>query len=232
MNHLPYGAFDSIRIEQGTLIRVSQHLQRFLATLTFLKCDFSFSEQDLLERSLQFLSETSSTSELEKLNIFFDETDGLSFKRSPIPQQTSLTLSLERDPYPRSLLDEYKTLGYTRSRLLKKQHPQTDDCLFFDEHGYMLESSFANVCFFKNETLYCPKQEGIFPGIMQKYLLEFAKKQHKQVESRPIHTSELAHFDEIFLCNSVREIISVNEVVHSPLKSGEQTQRFFLEFKA
>jgi 4-amino-4-deoxychorismate lyase len=231
MDNVFCGAFESIRIHHGMAVALKDHIQRLYASLNFLGIEEPGSQEQLFLQTETFLKATQPTADVEKLNIFYDQNLGLSFKRSPSSLDGVFRLTLGADTLPRSANDEHKLLG-AFSRYVKTLVPAGFDDSLLHQDGYLLETRMANVFFVKSHTLYSPVHTGVLQGLMRKRVLNYAASKRINTVCRPILLSELESFEEIFLTNAVRGIIRVSEVEGFLLKSGEITEQIRLELNA
>ncbi len=111
-----------------------------------------------------------------------------------------------------------------------------DEAILLNDKGMLAEGSFSNLFIAKDGTLITPDlKSGILPGITREVVIESAKRRGIPIEIRPVKPAEAAKADEIFLTNSVREIIPVIELDGKPIgnnKPGAITKRLLAAYKA
>ncbi len=110
----------------------------------------------------------------------------------------------------RSFLVHHKSANYGDMILsLRQAHDlEYNDCLFFNEKGYLTESAIANVFIIKNNQLLTPAtNQGLLPGIVRNYLL-----QHYNVIEGIITIDDLVYADAVFLTNSLVGIVKVSSI--------------------
>ncbi|MNC32540.1 D-alanine aminotransferase [compost metagenome] len=82
--------------------------------------------------------------------------------------------------------------------------------LMLTAQGEIAEGIVSNVFFIKNNVLYTPNTAtGILPGITREMVLELALAAGLQTEEGLYQWEQLAEADEIFLTNSVQELVPV-----------------------
>lgn len=85
-----------------------------------------------------------------------------------------------------------------------------DEALFCNNKGYVVEGTRANVFIVRGQTVLTPSLDsGCLPGITRQIVLGLLKKMRVRCLERPIRVQELYGADEIFLTNSVIEIVAV-----------------------
>lgn len=107
--------------------------------------------------------------------------------------------------------------------------------LFLTEEGIVSEAITSNVFWVKGGVLYTPcKSTGILPGITRQFIMMLAKMLNIVVQEGCYQLSEIAEADEVFLTNSVQEMVAINEidkVGRFQGRDGEITNMLFKEFK-
>lgn len=79
--------------------------------------------------------------------------------------------------------------------------------------SHLAEGIVSNLFFVRNKVLYTPSVEtGILPGITREMVLELAQTAGYKVEEGIYHWEQLQAADEIFLTNSVQELVPVTSL--------------------
>lgn len=114
-----------------------------------------------------------------------------------------------------------------------------NECILFDEHGFLTEGSSTNVFIVKNDVVMTPAlSHQILPGITRQLVLHILR-QHSDmlVEEKPVSYQDLMTADEIWLTSSSKEVAAVIEVNGQAIGSAEpgpvwqQTQLLFRSYK-
>lgn len=109
-----------------------------------------------------------------------------------------------------SFLVNHKSSNYGDMILsLREAHNRGyNDCLFFNEKGYLTESSIANVFIIKDNKLHTPSiNQGLLPGIVRDYLI----RTYDVIES-VITIDDLVYADAIFMTNSLVGMVKVSSI--------------------
>lgn len=109
-----------------------------------------------------------------------------------------------------SFLVNHKSANYGDMILtLRKAHALGyDDCLFFNEKGYLTESTIANLFIIKNNQLITSSiKQGLLPGIIRGHLINTY-----DVIEGIISVDDLVYADAVFLTNSLVGIIKVSTI--------------------
>ncbi|MHA6534358.1 aminotransferase class IV [Paenibacillus sp. BAC0078] len=109
-----------------------------------------------------------------------------------------------------------KSLHYMNNILAKRElagyasSASGAEGLMLTAGGEIAEAIVSNVFFISNNVLYTPDiATGILPGITREMVLELARTAGLQIEEGFYRWEQLASADEIFLTNSVQEIVPV-----------------------
>ena len=85
--------------------------------------------------------------------------------------------------------------------------------LFMNGEGFVAEGIVSNLFFAANGSLFTPSLDtGILPGITRGHVLSLAKKAGMSVREGKYHLEELLNADEIFMTNSIQEIVPVHSI--------------------
>lgn len=114
-----------------------------------------------------------------------------------------------------------------------------NECILFDEQGFLTEGSSTNVFIVKDSVVVTPPlSHKILPGITRQLLLSILR-QHStlNVEERPVSKNEVLAADEVWLTSSSKEVAAVIEVDGQAIgnaKPGtvwQQAQQLFGQYK-
>ncbi|MGW9128223.1 aminodeoxychorismate lyase [Paenibacillus chitinolyticus] len=82
-----------------------------------------------------------------------------------------------------------------------------------DNGGYVAEGIVSNIFWIKGAVCFTPSlTTGILPGITRAFVLKLAEEEGLEISEGLFPWSELCEADEIFVTNSVQEIVSINEL--------------------
>jgi 4-amino-4-deoxychorismate lyase len=88
--------------------------------------------------------------------------------------------------------------------------------LMLDGSGWLTEGIVSNLFFVRHGKLYTPSIEtGILPGITREYVMRMAHKQGVGVEESFYRWDDLLQAEEIFITNSIQEIVPIHTVFDS-----------------
>lgn len=148
----------------------------------------------------------------------------------------------------------HKTLNYfprltaMRDAALK----QAGEALWFNVHNYLQSGSISNVFIVKDGAIFTPPTQedladeeirkktpyprsNVLPGITRKTILELAARENIPVEIRGLTINELVRADEVFVTNSIMEVMPVCRIERQSLgsdKPGDLTRRMAVLYRS
>jgi len=140
-----------------------------------------------------------------------------------------LELAIERELKQNALspLCRMKSLNYLFYLLVRNraQAAGCDDAIIMNADGDICESTIANLFFFRRGRLETPAIScGLLPGILRAALLDCLNKAGRKAYEVSIGLDALHESEEIFLTNSLAEIIPVGKIEKHEYKGREKTR--------
>ena len=157
------------------------------------------------------------------------------------PQPTLLIEARELHPYPAgmaergaavivsssvhnsaSLVSRHKTTSYLANILAKREAEErgADEAILLDHTGHVAEGTVSNVfCVRGGRLLTPPLEMNILPGITRQCVLGLARNAGIEVEEAPFCAAALQSAGEVFLTNSLMEVMPVGSIDGSALAS-------------
>ncbi len=235
-----YALYEVVRTYNSKFFRLDAHLQRLEKSAQLLSIPVNISE--LKEKAV----ETARRSEYAEARVRITVTPG-SGTPSPDPascvQPTVLITATKFSPQPsevyekgykvvisdftrnsRSLLPGMKTSTFVESMFIRRQARLhgADDALLMNEQGFLTESTFANAFLVTKNVIKTPRLGGGFlPGITRGVVLELAAKKGIQLAETDISAEDLMNAEEIFLANSLIEIMPVTGIQGKAVGTGQ-----------
>ena len=101
------------------------------------------------------------------------------------------------------------------------------EALFVSRKGLLLEGATSNIFLIRDETLVTPTLgELVLRGIIRGQILEMAGEWGMRIETREIVLDELFSSDEVFITNSLIDVLPVAEIDGRAISRGPLTQKF------
>lgn len=219
------GLFESIRMLDGTMPFLTDHLRRLYRGMRFLKID-----KPKHFNTVFFRKEIKQITGIEKnarIRLSLFRTAGGLYT----PTKNTASYLIEYQPIkpnhwqwlknglnvkicptiqlPITAWSGLKTansLPYILAGLWKTE-AGLDDCILLNQKGFVAEASSSNIFYFKNKVLYTSTdQSGAILGVMRKQVIKRAKENGIKLIKKEVPPSELLAADEVFLTNAIQGI--------------------------
>jgi D-alanine transaminase len=237
------GIYEVIPSYAGLCVGFSAHIQRLQQGLAALEIRCTFTAQDWKALVQQLIQQNGAGN----LGIYLHVSRGNDSKRAhAYPKDISPTIfaycfdiaaepEADIDKAPRYKVMTSTDLRWQRCHIKSTallgnvmHHQQAaalglNECILFDQQGFLTEGSSTNVFIVKNGVVITPPLSSqILPGITRQLLLSILR-QHStiQVEERPVSKNEVLCADEVWLTSSSKEVAAVVEVDRLIIGDGE-----------
>ncbi len=247
------GLFETMRVYKGHIFRLDQHLQRLFKGLEILRIKNVWTGSVLTHVLYRLL-------ELNKLKdsyIRLTISRGVGGRGMDITGCDSPTIVItarEFLPHPeimyrdgvRACISEermncrnpidsgVKSLNFLNNILVRMEASERSffEAIMLNHGGYLAEGTVSNLFFVTKGVLYTPSAEaGILNGITRQTVLEIAEEKGIAVEEGLFSTKELHQAEEVFLTNSLIEIMPVSEIDGKTYAIGKITERLISAYK-
>ena len=238
------GLYEVIRVYNGKLFMVEEHLARLWLGAEKIRLTLPFSKEELLNRLKQLVV-------MEKIpegKLYFQVTRGVDIPRNhlfPDPKNVQAVLTgnilpyevpvkemetgitVKKVPDMRWLHCDIKSLSLLGNLLsLDEARRQGFDDAVLIRDGYVTEASAANFWVVKEGTLYThPNGNLVLPGITKLNILRLAKELGISVKEEAISEEQLLTADECFISNSLKEILPVVKIDECLVGNGKPGKR-------
>ncbi|MBI5166631.1 MAG: aminotransferase class IV family protein [candidate division NC10 bacterium] len=220
------GLFETLRVYSRRRVGfLDEHIRRMAEGAAFFCIPFLEEEFLItLEKALHTISKDAEARLRITLEVYGEEgpeayklvaqMEPLTLPEDLYQKGVSLTLA----PFKRhsqSPLTRFKTTSYLEN-LYARSWARTRgfyDALFLNEKGELMEASASNLFYIKGDSLITPSGEcGLLPGIVRGTLLGIAGELGLRTKEERVGLDELAGAEEVFLTNSVVEVLPAREV--------------------
>ncbi len=237
------GVFETMRSYNGSVFRLEKHISRLFRSLKALDIIPGVSKKDI-EKKIYLLLKKNKLfgSAYIKVIVTRPGAEGLltprgktrgflviyALKYKPLPENVykkgiSVSVSGPGSDAGHSLL-KYKTLNYLSNILWRRKAVKNgfDDMILLNSDGILSEATSSNVFLVKDGKIYTPSLRcGILPGITREEVIRIAGKFLKtKIQQINVKKSFLYRADEMFLTNSLAEIVPVAKIGKYILKKG------------
>lgn len=124
----------------------------------------------------------------------------------------------------RSPLSNIKSLNYLNNILarMEAQREGATDALLLNTKDEVAESAVSNIFMVKRKRLITPTiDSGILPGVTREMVLSLAGRLELMPVERHIKPAELKKADEVFLTNTLMEVMPVVKIDNRVIKNGK-----------
>lgn len=248
-----FGLFETMRAYNGQVFRLERHLNRLARSAETLRLKI---EALNLKDAVRDILQANQLSDA-RVRITVSIGEG---RMTPDPstcqQPTVLVMAEAYQPYPEQVykkgssavistlcrnslspLARLKSTNYLESILARQEARKAgvDEALCLNEKGLLGEASMSNIFLVTDGVLRTPGIEsGILPGITREAILEMAPKLGINALEQDIRLEELFQAQEVFLTNSLIEVMPLTKVEDRPIglgKPGPLTQRFRVAYR-
>jgi len=235
------GLFETLRIYGGRPFRLGAHLARLRESGEFLRIFVGESDASFAE-IIDHLVEVNAVPDAR---VRITATRGplaAELEDDSAPPATLIVSAGPMTPYPAQAYERgvtvvvsrlranetdpttfHKTTGYMKNLLaLRDAHrARATESLLFNTKGRLAEGAISNVFVVTGGRLLTPPvEEGLLPGITRAAVLELAAAVGVPAEQRPLSAREVLDADEVFLTNSIMEILPVGRIEKKEIGDG------------
>lgn len=229
------GLFETMRAYSGAIFMLDRHLERIIGGLKTLGFK-NMPGHDVLSRACR---STLASNGFDDARVRLTITRGTVTAKQPTVVVTAeryrgyepelyasgmSAITLHGYRVSGSLVHQLKATSYLPS-LIAREKALAEGCheaLLVNEKGDITEGSFTNVFAIEAGVLHTPPlEDGLLPGITRECVLEIAAKVGLKVlqESIPMHRLQSAQ--EVFLTNSLLEIMPLTSVDQTDIGGGK-----------
>jgi len=230
------GIFETLRGYKGKLFKLDEHIARLLSSLKQLRYNPHFDKTYIKSAVYELLSKNrlSQTGAYIKI-IVTRNRYGERFHYDLQIKPNLIIIAKKLDPYPDdyykngikiatsdlkrsaigSSLYKFKLLNYFENIYVRNEayYKQSLEGIFLTRDRLILEGSMSNIFYVKNGTVITPPlTQNILPGITRQVVISLCRENNIKVSERRIHYFDIIKAEEIFLTNSVMEIMPVKEI--------------------
>lgn len=246
------GVFETFRIYNGHPFLLDDHLERLNASVDVLNIEAEFTREKTVKILDGLLAKNNFLDAYIRFNVSAGNGEiGLQTDRYQKPNVIVFAKSLppagDMSEKKASLLDlrrntpegseRLKSHHYLNNVLAKREAGPAMDTegIFLTSEGFLAEGIVSNIFWYSEGILYTPAVEtGILNGITRRFVIALARNAGIEVREGFYKKEEAEAADEIFLTNSIQEIVPVTDFSGKsfPGKSGELANILFGKYEA
>jgi branched-chain amino acid aminotransferase len=233
------GVFEGVRVYDGRVFRLDQHIDRLYASAATFELDVGLSKDELKAEILRWLAANRVRSDFHFRPIV---TRGRRFPPRLDPRFSSgaatviivggpvgggskdmrAITSPVRRPAPSVLPAHVKTLSYGPALLARLDAIRrgADEAIMLDELGLVAEATVTNVFAVSDGALLTPRPRACLDGITRRTVMDLARAQGVPVLEVGLTPNALAGAREVFLTGTSAEVCPVIELDGRRLGDG------------
>jgi len=254
------GLFETMKAVDGEIIFYDEHIDRMLTGTMVIKIELPYSSEAILDSCHKLLKEN----RLKNARIRITLSRGVPAKKTGLPtfnDEYSSTFLITVSPLSPNLKELRKT-GYRCTvssirrdessplsgikclsyldNLYARHHARADgfdEAIILNTKGRVAECSMSNIFMVANGKIITPSLlEGQLLGVTEAKLIEAAKEKGLKIKRQRISLERLRQADEVFVTNSIIDIIPVLWINRKKIGSGKagpvtkKLMRIFDEF--
>ncbi|KEK21720.1 aminodeoxychorismate lyase [Bacillus gaemokensis] len=245
------GVFETFRIYNGHPLLLDDHYERLMESLSALQIEWTMTKDDVL----RILQDLLIRNGLDHAYIRFNVSAGMGEigLQTETYERPSIIVFIKSLTAPGEVIEKegvileqkrntpegayrLKSHHYLNNILGKREigNVANKEGIFFTEEGYVAEGIVSNIFWVKEGVLYTPSLEtGILNGITRAFIIKIAEILDMQVEEGFFIKEELLSADEVFVTNSIQEIVPLFQIEGRafPGKEGEVTKRLMCVYE-
>jgi branched-subunit amino acid aminotransferase/4-amino-4-deoxychorismate lyase len=241
------GLFETMRARYGRIFRLGAHLDRLMGSAQKLLFPLERSDLPLTSDFAALLERNELTDARVRLTMtagpMIDRDSGDSPPENDHPGLTVCATVTPFAPYPRQFAQQGMTVAISLfkvspddplaghkctsylPRLLALRYAHARQCheaLWFTTGNVLSEGSISNVFVVRAGRLQTPPLDTpVLPGITRAAVLELAKAAGLEADEKPLTINDLLDADEVFLTNSIMEVMPVCRVEKREIGNGQ-----------
>ena len=240
------GLFETMRAHHGRVFRLDAHLDRLMTSAVKLLFPVERPDLPLTTDFASLLERNTLTDARVRLTVTAGQVGGGELRNPPDdarPRPTVCATAAPLTPYPAEMFDRGMTVAISRYKIppddpiaghksicylprllaLRDAHArQCSEALWFTTSNALSEGSISNVFLVSGGTLLTPPVETpALPGITRAAVLELAAAEGIESKVKPLTIDALLDADEVFLTNSIMEVMPVCRVEGRTIGTGK-----------
>lgn len=217
-----YGVFETINVAQGKPVFFEDHIARLKQSALAMGLSLTVHPDQIQADCQKIIAKN----EIKRGGLRVTLSKGLTadnllitarenhYDRQMFEQGVKICTS-DAVRNEKSRLVTIKSNNYLENLLILNEAKARGFCeaIFYNTQGYLAEGCMTNIFLIKNETVCTPARDcGLLAGIVRNRVIQLLKANHIPVAEGYYTRAQLMAADEVFITNSLMEIMPVNQV--------------------
>jgi branched-chain amino acid aminotransferase len=233
------GVFESLRVYNGKVFKLQEHLQRFVQSAKALNLVL-FPIMKIEERILKVFAKSGLSDAY--IRVSFSEENGLAVIVKPLSVYSEeyykngveiSSVPTQRD-IPSALDGQIKCENFLPGVMAKIESPGAFEAILLNKDGYVTEGTVSNIFIVQYNRqpgspeiqqpfflVTPPPYLGVLEGVTRKIVMEIAEEIGFSVEEKPFTRYNLYAAGECFLTNTTMEIMPVTKIDGRVIGNGK-----------
>lgn len=250
------GVFEGIRIYNGNIFRLKEHIDRLYNSAKFIMLDIGMSKEGMIKETKRVVAASKIRNGYIRLVVtrgvgdlgldprkclrptYFIIVDNIKlYPEEFYKKGLEITTVAIRRNISEALNPQVKSLNYLNNVLAKIEaiNHGSFEAVMINDQGYVTEATGDNIFIVKNgELLTPPTYTGVLEGITRETVIEIACKMKIKTREKIMTRYDLYTADECFLTGTAAEIIPVVKIDAREINGGipgSITKKLTREFK-
>lgn len=232
------GFFETFRTYEGRVFLFDEHMDRLRSALREYRIATPYTDKEILEAVQGLHARSGGDDGYFRLNVSagvhdiglapseYNSPNVILFRKelAAVPRGTekmAVWLETVRNlPESRVRHKSHNFLNNVRGRMELPSLKEVEG-IFLTADGHVAEGVTSNVFWVKGGALYTPSTEtGILPGITRAFIMDLGAKAGMDVHIGLFAKSDVEQADEVFVSNSVQELIPLSAIGELPLQGA------------
>jgi branched-chain amino acid aminotransferase len=214
------GIFETMRVYNHKIFKLSEHISRLFMSAKFLSIHIPYAYDTIKDICLQVLEKSRLTHGVVRISISLQQDILVIVRELPVyPEMLYqqgvkiITTSIVRQPCLPQVKSSNFLTGIIAKAEICKDNNSPFEILFLNHQGYVTECTVSNIFIIKDDTVITPPAYlGLLKGITRDVVLNIANNVGLHTKQIPFTRYDVFTADEIFITNSVIEILPVCNV--------------------
>lgn len=237
------GLFETMRSYAGKIFRLDLHMIRLIDSARQIHLELPVTEQEMRSALMETLKGNGYPDSYLRMTVTRgNSSPGLGWDDTSKPTMVILNKPLEPTPdewhregipvglFPSSAVrtggteTKIKSCNFLSNIMIREQARKNNflEGIMMDDSGYITEGTTSNIFAVHDGTLLTPAlNEFILPGVTRAVVLEIARHCGMAYKEKPMKKKDIYQADEVFLTNSVVEILPVSRVEDHSINGGK-----------
>ncbi len=249
------GIYETLRSYHGKPFKLTEHLERMRHSAKQLRISFDYTNTDIGEWINELTEKNCSQDAYIRITLSRG-TGGSRLQMDDNIEPTILIQVKPLTPYDNKLYKEgmslvvsdcrrstschisrHKSTNLLQSILMKEEanRKTAHEAIVLNTDGYVAECVVSNIFMVDGESVITPSLDtNILPGITRRTVLDICKDSSISASENPFKIEALLNADEVFITNSLMEIMPVSRIDDSKIGEtvpGKITQQFMNAYK-